>query len=353
MVKNPTPSNRSSRVTILDVARAAGVSKSSVSRLLDERLPRSNSEVAQRVRRIAKELGYVRDISAANLRRGSTSMIGLIVPRLTDTVMAMLYEALQRAAAKSGKVVIVATTDETPEAERRAADGLIGRGVEALVLATARNDDPFIKELAERGVKYVLALRTDGASLSSIGNDELGGYLATRHLIDLNHRRIGVIAGPSFASTACERTKGFRKAMAEAGLTVDESLIVPSTFGIESGRDAATELMSRSEPPTAIFAVNDNIAIGAFAAIHSLGLSVPGDVSLVGYNDIPIVSHLYTPMTSVHVPFDQIASSALELLEAEEIQPDERIRVAMPSLMPRQSSISRASQKKSRDQIAE
>ena len=175
MAKNSHQTTRPSRVTILDVARAAGVSKSSVSRLLDERLPRSNSEVAQRVRRVAKELGYVRDVSAANLRRGSTGTIGLIVPRLTDTVMALLYEALQRAAAKSGKVVIVATSDETIEAERRAADGLIGKGVDALILATARNDDPFVNELAERGVKYVLALRTDGKSLSSIGNDELGG----------------------------------------------------------------------------------------------------------------------------------------------------------------------------------
>ncbi|WP_319566955.1 LacI family DNA-binding transcriptional regulator [Cohaesibacter marisflavi] len=346
MAKKSHPSPRSSRVTILDVALAAGVSKSSVSRLLDERLPRSNSEAAQKVRRIAKELGYVRDVSAANLRRGSTSMIGLIVPRLTDTVMAMLYEALQRAAAKSSKLVIVATTDETIEAERRAADSLIGKGVDALILATARNDDPFIKELDERGVKYVLALRTDGTSLSSIGNDELGGYLATRHLIDLNHSRIGIIAGPSYASTACERTKGYRKAMAEAGLEIDETLVVESTFGIESGRDAANQLMSSPLPPTAIFAVNDNIAIGAFAAIHSLGLSVPDDVSLVGYNDIPIVSHLYTPMTSVHVPFDQIAASALDLLKTEEVPEDQRIQVAMPSLIPRSSSTAIPSQAK-------
>ena len=347
MAKNSRPTARSSRVTILDVAKAAGVSKSSVSRLLDERLPRSNSEVAQRVRRVAKELGYVRDVSAANLRRGSTSTIGLIVPRLTDTVMALLYEALQRAAAKSGKVVIVATTDEAFEAERRAAESLIGKGVDALILATARNDDPFIDELAERGVKYVLALRTDGKSLSSIGNDELGGYLATRHLIDLNHSRIGLIAGPSYASTACERTKGFRKAMAEAGLEVDEALVVESTFGIESGRDAATKLISNPEPPTAIFAVNDNIAVGAFAAIHSLGLSVPGDVSLVGYNDIPIVSHLYTPMTSVHVPFDQIASAALELIDTDDVPEDQRIQIAMPSLIPRLSSSSIPSRSKS------
>ncbi|PLW76531.1 LacI family DNA-binding transcriptional regulator [Cohaesibacter celericrescens] len=329
---------KSDRVTLHDVARAAGVSKSSVSRLLDERLPRSNSEVAQRVRKVAKELGYVRDISAANLRRGNTSMIGLIVPRLTDTVMAMLYEALQRAASKTGKVVIVATTDETPEAERRAADTLIGRGVESLILATARHDDPFTKELAERGVKYVQALRTDGIGLSSIGDDQLGGYLATRHLIDLGHRKIGLIAGPAFASTASKRTAGYHQAMQEARLPVDESWIVPSTFGIESGREAVKQLISLPDRPTAVFAVNDNIAIGAFAAIHQMGLSVPQDISLVGYNDIPIVSHLTTPMTSVHVPFDQIASAAFELLNADELSPQERTKISIPTLIPRQST---------------
>ncbi|NWJ23790.1 LacI family DNA-binding transcriptional regulator [Rhizobium sp. RM] len=338
MKDDKTLTSTASRVTILDVAREAGVSKSSVSRFLDERMPKSDSETARRVRRVAAELGYVRDVSASSLRRGKTGMVGVIVPRLTDTVMAMLYESLAHAAARTGQFTIVATTGEEPGADRRAAEALLRRGVDGLILSTARAGDVLTDELAERGVPFVLALRTDGKCRSSVGDDCLGGYLATRHLIDLGHKRIGLIAGPSYASSATGRVEGYYKAMSEADLEVQEGWVQESTFGIESGGDAARHLMAHREPPTAVFAVNDNTAIGALSALTRLGLSVPNDVSLVGYNDIPIVSHLPTPLTSVRVPFDQIATSAIELLSAETLLQRERIRVATPSLIPRRST---------------
>ena len=329
---------RQSRITILDVAAAAGVSKSTVSRILDERLPRSDSETARRVRKIAEELGYVRDVSAASLRRGNTMTVGIIVPRLTDTVMAMLYESLAKACSRTGRFAIVATTDDRAKADRLAAESLLKRGVDGLILSTARDDDDFPDILAARGVPTVLALRTDGHSLSSIGDDRLGGYLATRHLLDLGHRRIGVIAGPSYASSARTRVEGYRQAMTEMGLAIDPPLIVPSTFGIESGAEAAEKIMHLPQTPTAIFAVNDNTAIGALSGLMRMGLSVPGDVSLVGYNDIPIVSHLSTPLTTLRVPFEQIAANALDLLGGEAIPPDDRIRVSAPTLIPRKST---------------
>lgn len=327
-----------SRVTILDVARAAGVSKSSVSRFLDERMPKSDSDTARRVREIAEQLGYMRDVSASSLRRGKTSMIGVIVPRLTDTVMAMLYEELAHAAARAGQFTIVATTEDEPGADREAAEVLLRRGVNGLILSTSRDYETLTDDLCTRGVPFVLALRTDGKCRSSIGDDCLGGYLATRHLIDLGHRRIGLIAGPGYASSARGRVEGYHKAMTEAGLDVDPGWVRASTFGIESGAVAARELMALEQRPTAIFSVNDNTAIGALSALTQMGLSVPQDISLVGYNDIPIVSHLPTPLTSVKVPFDQIARAALELLEAETVTSRDRIRIATPTLIPRRST---------------
>lgn len=329
--------SRQSRVTLHGVAAAAGVSKSTVSRILDERLPRSESETARRVRQIAEDLGYVRDLSAASLRRGSTMTIGVIVPRLTDTVMAMLYESLAKACSRAGRFAIVATTDDKPKADRLAAETLLKRGVDGLILSTAREDDNFPEELTNRGVPFVLALRTDGRSLSSVGDDKLGGYLATRHLLDLGHRRIGVIAGPSYASSSRGRVEGYKQALNEAGVTIDPAYIVPSTFGIDSGSEAAETLMRVEPRPTAIFAVNDNTAIGGLSGLARLGLSVPDDVSLVGYNDIPIVSHLATPLTTLRVPFDQIASNALDLL-GRDIPNEDRIRVSAPTLIPRRSS---------------
>jgi LacI family transcriptional regulator len=329
---------RQAPVTLHDVAAAAGVSKSTVSRILDERLPRSESETARRVRRVAADLGYFRDVSAASLRRGKTLTIGVVVPRLTDTVMAMLYEALARACRRSGQFAIVATTDDEPNADRAAAEALLHRRVDGLVLSTARAGDDFFQELAARGVPYVLALRTNGQSLASIGDDKLGGYLATRHLLDLGHRRIGLIAGPAYASTARGRVEGYRQAMAEAGADVDPAWVVESTFGIDSGAEVAEALMGLDPRPTAVFAVNDNTAIGALSALEKLGLSVPKDVSLVGYNDIPIVSRLPTPLTSVRVPFDQIAAAALDLLALGPMGEHDRIRVAAPTLIPRRST---------------
>lgn len=325
------------RVTLMDVANAAGVSKSTVSRVLDERLPTADNHSARRVREVAKKLGYVRDLSASNLRRGSTGQIGVIVPRLTDTVMAMLYESLAKAAAQNGLFTIVATTGDNPDAGRAAADALIRRGVDGLILSTARTDDHFTDELRERGLPFVLALRHNGQSPAAIGDDPLGGYLATRHLLDLGHRRIGLITGPDYATSARGRLKGYCNALNEAGLPVDPDLIIPSTFSIESGEIAAKTLLNLSVRPTAIFAVNDNTAIGAMSAIASVGLSVPHDISLVGYNDIPIVSRLPVPLTTVKVPFDHIAEMALKLLNTVP-SGTENVRIATPSLIPRKST---------------
>ncbi|MFD1626274.1 LacI family DNA-binding transcriptional regulator [Azospirillum griseum] len=338
MFSSDAPQAKQSRVTLHDVAAASGVSKSTVSRILDERLPQSDSETARRVRQIAADLGYVRDVSAASLRRGKTSTIGVIVPRLTDTVMAMLYEALAQACARTGRFAIVATTGDEPKADRAAAKSLLQRGVDGLVLSTAREDDDFPVQLEARGIPYVLALRSDGRSMSSVGDDKLGGYLATRHLLDLGHRRIGIIAGPGYASSSRGRLAGYRWAMTEAGLALDPRWIVESTFGIDSGAEAAERLMATPERPTAIFAINDNTAIGALSALVKLGLSVPDDVSLVGYNDIPIVSRLSVPLTSVRVPFDRIAAEALDLLSRETKSDSDRMRVAPPTLIPRAST---------------
>ncbi len=134
--------------------------------------------------------------------------------------MAMLYEAIARACARSGRIALVATTDEQVEGELRAAESLLQRGVDGLILATARDDDDLPNILTKRSVPFVLALRTDGKSLSSIGDDGLGGYLATRHLLDLGHRRIGIIAGPGYASSARGRQEGYVRALASRASTL-------------------------------------------------------------------------------------------------------------------------------------
>lgn len=321
-------------VTLKDVAAASGVSISTVSRILDERTPPSRSTTAARVRHVADDLGYRRNMFASGLRRGATGTIGVLVPRLTDHVMALMFEAIERAARTRGSFAIVATCGDDPAEEKRATETLLDRNVDGLILATARLDDTLPASLRERGVAHSLVLRTDGASPSALGDDEAGGYFAARHLIDLGHREIAVVTGPWFTSSARSRLAGAQRALDEAGIALHDDRIVSTGYGIESGHAAGRELFATASPPTAIFAANDNLAIGMVSAASAAGLLVGKDVSIVGYNDIPLAGMLPIPLTSVRTPFDQIAVSALDLLDSS----SGTVTKALPTLIPRAST---------------
>jgi LacI family transcriptional regulator len=325
-------------VTLRDVAAASGVSLSTASRALDERGTASRSAAAKHVRKIAEELGYRRNSFASSLRRGETRTLGVLVPRLSDTVMALMFEELERAASDRGYFAMVATSGDDPDDERRAAETLLDRNVDGLILATARLDDELPRRLRERGVAHALVLRTDGVSPSALGDDEVGGYLAVRHLIDLGHRDIAVVTGPSFTSTGIARLAGARRALDEARITPQENWLLAAGYGIENGYSAGESLLGESNErrPTAIFAANDNLAMGVIAAAHRHQVTVGQDLALVGYNDIPLSSRLATPLSSVRVPLDQIAGNAIDLIVNPGKEPG--IRKSMPTLIPRESS---------------
>lgn len=332
------PAAASTVVTLKDVAAASGVSLSTASRALDERGTAPRSAAAKHVRKVAEELGYRRNSYASNLRRGHTHTLGVLVPRLSDTVMALMFEELERAASARGYFAMVATSGDDPEDERRAAETLLDRNVDGLILATARIDDDLPRHLRERGVAHALVLRTDGTSPSSLGDDEVGGYLAVRHLIDLGHRDIAVVTGPSFTSTGIARLAGARRALTEAGIQSPEDWLVAAGYRIENGFSAANAILNVNAGirPSAIFAANDNLAMGIIAAAHHLHITVGEELALVGYNDIPLSSLLPTPLSSVRVPLDQIAGNAIDLIVNPGKEP--HIRKALPTLIPRASS---------------
>lgn len=332
------PAAPGTNVTLRDVAAASGVSISTASRALDERGKATRSAAAAHVRKVAEELGYRRNSFASSLRRGETRTLGVLVPRLSDTVMALMFEELERAASARGYFAMVATSGDDPDDERRAAETLLDRNVDGLILATARLDDELPRLLRERGVAHALVLRTDGVSPSSLGDDEVGGYLAVRHLIDLGHQDIAVVTGPSFTSTAIARLAGARRALVEANIASPENWLVAAGYGIENGFSAAEMLLNErgEKRPTAIFAANDNIALGIIAAAQRSRLAIGRDLALVGYNDTPLSARLPTPLTSVRVPLDQIAANAIDLIVDPNKEP--RVRKSMPTLIPRESS---------------
>lgn len=328
------------RPTVHDVARLARVAPSTVSRTLNGARGAAAGAVAQRIYEVAAEIGYRPNEAAAALRRRQSLTIGVIVPHLTDTVMATIYEEVAAACVPRGWHALVAAAGDEPDDTRTAADLLIRRGVGGLIISTTRVGDHLPQDLSADGTPVVCVLRTPQVSHTpaAVGDDVLGGYLATRHLLDLGHRRIAIIAGPQYATTARGRTDGWRRALSEAGIAPSKRLIFESSFRLEAGVEAATAILGLRPRPTAIFAVNDPIAVGALSTLSRHNLRVSQDMSVVGYNDIPLAARMPVPLTTVRVPFREIATAATDLLyEAQDGLPARQVVLA-PTLLPRASS---------------
>lgn len=334
MARDDAPANP---LTLSDIARMAGVSRSAASRALDREAP-SNSPGAKRVRQVAAEYGYVPNAWAANLRRQRSGLIGVVVPRMTDTIMAMLYEALVAECEQRGVRATAVTTGDQPRRELELGRSLVKQRVDGLILTTARSDgsDPFLNELREQQVPHALAMRSDGISPSAVVDDVLGGDLATQHLLDHGHRRIAFVGGPRYASSSHNRERGYRAAIERAGLAVAPELVLESNFSMEAGADAGRRLLALAHPPTAVFTANDSLAVGLLAVAQRSGLDLPRDLSVVGYNDTPLARNLAVPLTSVRVDFRSIAHDAMELLTRVDVDPGTTL-VTTPVLAQRNS----------------
>ena len=222
---------------------------------------------------------------------GETRTLGVLVPRLSDTVMALMFEEIERAAAARGYFAMVATSGDDPDDERRAAETLLDRNVDGLILATARLDDELPRLLRQRGVAHALVLRTDGVSPSAIGDDEVGGYLAVRHLIDLGHRDIAVVTGPSFTSTGVgtpgRRPQGPGRSRHHAA---GKSGCIAAGYGIENGYTAGETLLggtTGNAPQPSLPPTTTSPWVSSQRPTASASLSGE-DLALVGYNDIPL-----------------------------------------------------------------
>jgi len=254
-----------------------------------------------------------------------------------------MFEAAEDFARTFAYQAVTSSTRDIDEEERRLVRGLTDRRVDGVILATATLDDPLLDELEAQRIPFVLLNRRSGNHPVVRGDDELGAYLATRHLISNRHERIGFISGPSGISTAEDRRAGYRRALAEASIPFDASLVVESSFAAEGGARAATELLSREAPPTAIFAVNDATALGAMAVARDLGMAIPRDLAVVGYNDTELASMLPVPLSSVAVPVHEMGEVAVQLLLERIAGKPARSVVMSPRLVARASSTSPAS----------
>ncbi len=309
------PSAPTERVTLRDVAERAGVHVSTVSRVLSRR-DGGTTRTGARVHRIAAELGYRPDPYAASLRTHRTGAFGVLVPALTDLVLATVYDEIEQRANALGYHTFVANTRDNVVEQRRRVDLLLDRRVDGLVLGDARMDEAFVDELAARGVPFVLVSRRHGDHPSVTCDDELGGRLAAEHLLSLGHRQVAVIAGEPYASTGHDRTTGFLAACRENGVDVPASRVLHSRFDVAGGREAADRLLQQRDVPTAAFVVNDFAAVGVMGALRDRGLRVGHDVAVVGFNDVSIASELPVPLTSIRSPLRAMGAQAITTLIA-------------------------------------
>ncbi|NOJ59670.1 LacI family DNA-binding transcriptional regulator [Arthrobacter sp. 260] len=328
-------------VTLATVARHAQVHVSTVSRALSEDPSGVGSDTVRRVRELAAMLGYHRDVGAAALRTGSSRLIGVLVPRLTDLVLATIYESIDAAAGTAGYTTVVSNTLDDPARRRGRLDALLSRRLDGVIIGDSHIGDTAAFELQQRGVPYVLVMRKLEGHLSVTTDDHLGGRLAAEHLLSLGHQRVGVIAGDLLASTGLQRTQGFRTAFEAAGYPIEDHYVVNSGFGARAGRLAGDQLMSLEHPPSAIFAVDDLTAVGAMGAIRAVGKHLREDVALVGYNDVDLAANLPVPLTSVRSALTEMGELSFAALQRR-INGEETESVLLkPVLIPRATTVER------------
>ncbi len=305
-------------VTIRDVARVAQVHPGTVSRALNaETRSLVNEQTAERVLQAAAELGYRPNPIARGLKTNRSFTIGVLIPDITNPLFPPILRGIEDRLAEQGYTSLIVNTDNDPERERSHLGAMRARQVDGFISATARLDREVLVELAAAGAPLVLVNRSleDGSVPAVTVDDRSGIRLAVQHVASLGHSRIGHLAGPQNTSTGHRRYVGFREAMADAGLAAPaERVCFSDWFTEEQGARVCAEMLDRAPEVTAIVAANDLLAIGCYDALEARGLRCPDDVSIVGFNDMPLVDRLRPPLTTVRVPQREVGTVAAELL---------------------------------------
>lgn len=333
-----------SKVTLRDVAERAGVHVSTASRALDEsRAPRLTSATVKRVQAAATELGYARDLVASGLKRGATKTVGVVVADLDNPHNAPVIRGIARELESEDFVPLVAETAEDRSRFERLLSHLSRRRVDAIITSAAHLDGAeLLDRVLGREIPVVLAIRSlPGTDYNVVVHDDrTGGSLAAQHLVSLGHRDLAQLVGPTDIDTFVKRAEGFSRAVSAAGreeIAVSGWTAAPS---FEEGRRLMEILLDRPVKPTAVFAPTDVMAVGALDAIAGRGLRCPEDVSIVGYNDIPMSRYVSSPLTTIELPSEELgrtaARMALELIQDPGVRG--RLEVLPATLIARRST---------------
>lgn len=320
------------RPTITQIAQIAGVSVPTVSKVLNGR-----TDVAlptrERVERVIEEYGFVRNRAARALRQGKTGLVDLILPRLDDEYFLPILEGAAQVLREAGVRMALTSTNCRTEQEVQWINTVTDHSTDGILLVLP--SDETVEHLERSGLPFVLIhnlssqpIRTPSVKITSWE----GGFVATTHLIKLGHQRIAYIGKTAPTRDAIERIAGYRAALDAANLPLDPQLECAGNFTEADGYTATKTLLALPEPPTAIFAGNDRQAAGVYRALHELSLTVPGDMSVIGFDNLPYTEIMNPPLTTVHAPRLELGRTAatmlLHLINGEEL---ELKRVVLPT----------------------
>lgn len=346
------------QITLSDIAATVGVAPMTVSRVLNQNGYVSD-ETRDKVLSVAKEMNYRRNGLARNLKRQRTETIGLVLGDISNPYSTELARAVRRAATANDYNLFICISEHSAEEDIAAFESLTSHSVDGLIVATRANDagDEYLKSIVENNVPVVVIGRDFyHENIDYISADNLaGGFEATQHLVDLGHQRIGFIGAAFDQETKLKRLQGYFNALEKHGIEIDERLVtgrrevrsgVPGYSTEEIGYEGMKRLLSLPKRPTAVFARNDFTAIGAMTAIKEASLRIPQDVAIIGFDDIPLASHMSPSLSTVRQPMRLQGQIAAELLlkriESENF-PEREERILNCELIIRESTVSRKS----------
>jgi LacI family transcriptional regulator len=316
------------RLTIEEIADLADVSRSTVSRVLNNH-PSVRPSVRARVQQVIQDNRYTPRAAARSLASRRTNVVGLLIPRSAATIFSdpffpHVIQGITETCSNRGYFLLLSMV--TVEREQDFYERVLrGRHVDGLIMMSSDIDDPILPLLIRDDSPLVLVGRHPYlADVSSADVDNRDGAVqAVRHLIELGHRRIATITGPLYMVAAMDRRDGYKQALAEAAIPIRPDLIVESDFTQAGAYGAMHQVLQLAERPTAVFTGSDVMAAGALRALHEVGLRVPEDMALVSFDDLPLASILTPPLTTVHQPLNELGAAAADLLLDRLEQPDD------------------------------
>lgn len=307
----------SKRGTIASIASIAGVSIPTVSRVLHNR-PDVAPETRERVERAIEESGFIRSRVKHALPKKSSGIVDMLIPGLDSLYSIEIMCGVEEVLSRTNLRPTFSITQNTLQLEQRWLTKILHDGAtDGAILVLSHSQQEYFNTLREHKIPFVVVDQRGelGPDIPSVGaTNWFGGRTATEHLISLGHRRIAIITGPPSIRCSHDRLAGYRAALDEAGIPIDPALIRSGTFLQEAGYEQACALLELSEPPTAIFAGNDMQAVGVYSALRARGMHIPDDMSIIGFDDLPIASILWPALTTVRQPLLEMGRVAATML---------------------------------------